>query len=110
MISEAERAAGTASPSTAMSWLPVARSPETDQVSITSTSAAGISTRRMSGRPLSSSRGASPSMRTHPPISQSQLSTLLQKRQRPPTTSSSPAPTARPIGAKTPPTTPDGSP
>ena len=47
----------------------------------------GISTRRMSGRPLSSSRGSSPSWTTQPPISQSQLSTLLQKRQRPSTVS-----------------------
>ena len=110
MISEADRAAGTASPSTAMSWLPVARRPDTVQVSITSTSAAGISTSRMSGRPLSSMRGAPPSATTQPPMSQSQFATLLQKRQRPPTLSVSPSASARPIGANTPPTTPDGSP
>ena len=93
-----------------MSWLPVARRPETDQVSITSTAAAGISTRRMSGRPPSSDRGRSPSWTTQPPISQSQLSTLLAKRQRPLTVSVSPSAEARPEGAKTPPATASGSP
>ena len=45
-----------------------------------------------------------------PPISQSQFSTLLAKRQRPLTSSRSPSATARPEGAKTPPTTAAGSP
>ena len=88
-----------------ISWLPVARSPETDQVSITSTSAAANSARRMSGRPDSSIRASPPSWTTQPPISQSQCSTLLAKRQRPEIESSSSFASARPEGAKTPPTT-----
>ncbi len=68
-----------------MSWLPVPRSPETDHVSITSASPAGNSISRMSGRPLATIRGASPSRTTQPTISQSQFATLLENRHLPPT-------------------------
>ena len=93
-----------------MSWLPVPRRPETDQVSITSASRAGNRTSLMSGLPLGSSRGASPSNTMQPPISQSQFSTLLAKRQRPLTSSWPSRASARPEGAKTPPATAAGSP
>ena len=72
LSSEAERSAGTLTPDARMSWLPVPRSPDTDQVSITSTSAAPNSISRTSGAPLSSRRTPSPSATRQPPISQSQ--------------------------------------
>ena len=64
----------------------------------------------MSGRPLSSVRGASPSKTTEPPISQSQLATFEQNRQRPVSSNASPSAAALPLGAKTPPVTAAGSP
>ena len=86
-ITAAERDTGTDRPSTAMSWLPVAHSPDTVQVSTISTSSRGNSTSRGStGRPSSSVR--------QPPISQSQNGLPLANAQRPVTSSRSPAPTA----------------
>ena len=92
-------------PSSAMSWLPVARRPATSQVSWIVNSSRGNSTRRMSGRAagVRDDVVAAPPTR-QPTISQSACAQPLANVQRPLTTSSSPSGTARPRGAKTPPT------
>ena len=69
-----------------MSWLPVPRRPDTFHVSITSTSAAGNSASRMSGRPSASILRVPSSITMQPPISQSQWSMPLANAQRPVTT------------------------
>ena len=81
--SEALRPAGTSRSPTSMSWLPVARSPATCQVSWICTSAAGNSSRRMSGAPLASLRISPFSSIRQPPISQSQCSQPDANDQRP---------------------------
>jgi hypothetical protein len=55
--------------------------------------------------PLGSSRGASPSSTTQPPISQSQCVQPEANGQRPLTVKPPSPAGARPLGAKTPPTT-----
>src|SRR5207249_5236465 len=87
-MSESERAAGTKRSSTAMSWLPVPRSPATSQVSMMRTWAAGKSMRRLSGMPLGSSRGCPPPsargthMRKTPPAASACTSSGESRRWR----------------------------
>ena len=105
MINESDRDAGTKTSSTAMSWLPVPRRPETVQVSMMRASVAGNSMSRESGMPLGSRRGAPFSTTTLPPISQAQCSQPLANGQRPVTRYPPSTAFARPEGAKTPPVT-----
>ena len=104
-ISDAERARGARAPSSSMSLLPVRAQPgdvprvvdrerlarEQDE--------ADVRARRSGVRTTSS-----PSPTRQPTISQSACALPLANVQRPLTTSSSPSATARPRGAKTPPT------
>ena len=83
MINDSEWAAGTTTSSTAMSWLPVPRRPDTVQVSMMRTSLAGKSMSRESGIPLGKRRGPPPSITTLPPMSHAQCSHPLANGHRP---------------------------
>ena len=89
-----------------MSWLPVARSPITCQVSWIVNASAGAST-STSGIPLGSSHAAVST--TQPPISQSACRQPLANGQRPLTRKPPGSGVARPLGANTPATIVPGS-